>query len=375
MNVLHVVPSFYPASVYGGPVQAVHALTRTLARAGCGVRVLTTNANGRATLDVDTRRETLLEESVAVRYCARQLRSSASLPLLRWLASYVHWADVVHLTATYSFPTIPTLLACRLLGRPLVWSPRGGFLRWQGSRRERAKRAWEGVCRLVAPARLVLHATSPAEADACGRSLPAASCVVIPNGVDVPGEVRHAEPNGVLRLLYLGRLDPIKGLENLLSACRLLDESPAMPWTLTVAGGGEQAYVERLARLGDDLGRSRVSFVGEVDAAGKLRAFEAADVLLLPSYSESFGIVAAEALAHGVPVIASHGTPWRQLDAVGCGLWVANSPGALAEAIRRARTLPLRDMGQRGRGWMQERFSWELIAREMLDLYGALAQS
>jgi glycosyltransferase involved in cell wall biosynthesis len=375
MNVLHVVPSFYPASVYGGPVQAVHALTRALARAGCRVRVLTTDANGRAALDVDTRRETVLEDGVTVRYCARQLRASASLPLLRWLPSYVRWADVVHLAATYSFPTIPTLLACRLLGRPLVWSPRGGFLRWRGSRREPAKRAWETVCSLLAPRRLVLHATSPAEAEACARRLPRARCAVVPNGVDVPAHVGRVEPNGALRLLFLGRLDPIKGLENLLSACRLLDESPAVPWTLTVAGGGDEAYVARLARLGGDLGRSRVHFVGELDGAGKRRAFEAADVLLLPSHSESFGIVAAEALAHGVPVIASRGTPWRQLDAAGCGLWVDNSPPALAAAIRQARTLPLREMGQRGRGWMQERFGWDRIAREVLDLYRGLVQS
>lgn len=372
MNVLHVVPSFYPASIYGGPVHAVYALTRALARAGCRVRVLTTNANGREILQgVDTRRDVLLEDGVSVRYCARQARASASLPLLRWLGPNVRWADVVHLAATYSFPTIPTLLACLLLGRPVVWSPRGGLLRWQGSRRELTKTAWERMCRLVRPSRLVLHATSSNEAAACVRRFPGTPCAVIPNGVEAPDEVQHAAGNGALRLLYLGRVDPIKGLENLLSACRLLDDAPAMPWTLTVAGAGQPSYVERLTRLRSDLGLSRVSFVGELDALGKRRAFEAADVLVLPSHSESFGIVAAEALAHGVPVIAGRGTPWAQLDTVGCGLWVENSPASLAGAIRQARSMPLGDMGRRGRGWMRKEFGWDGIAHRMLELYRA----
>ena len=369
MKILHVVPSFHPATVYGGPVQAVYGLTRALARAGCDVRVLTTNTNGRHRLDVATDRDIRLEDGVSVRYCPRQARASVSLPLLGRLAAEVRAADVVHLAATYSFPTIPTLLACRRLGRPLVWSPRGGVLRWQRSRRAALKRVWEAACGAVAPSRLILHATSSEEADACARRFKTIRCVVIPNGVDVPADVLHVAGNGTLRLLYVGRLDPIKGVENLLSACRLLREAPALAVRLTVAGDGNRTYVERLATLRDGLGLSDVSFIGAVDAAAKRRAFEAADLLVLPSHSESFGIVAAEALAHGVPVIAGYGTPWSGLEANGCGLWTDNSPEALAAAIRRAQSMPLREMGQRGREWMREDFGWDGIAQHMLAVY------
>ena len=89
----------------------------------------------------------------------------------------------------------------------------------------------------------------------------------------------------------------------------------------------------------------------------------------MPSYTENFAIVVAEALAHGVPVIASTGTPWSRLGQMKCGLWVDNDPETLADAIRSISTMPLRDMGLIGREWMQSEFSWRSVAEQTLDLY------
>jgi glycosyltransferase involved in cell wall biosynthesis len=83
-------------------------------------------------------------------------------------------------------------------------------------------------------------------------------------------------------------------------------------------------------------------------------------------------MVVAEALAHGVPVIASRGTPWSGVEAHGCGLWVENDPASLVAAIERMSHMPLREMGERGRCWMEQEFTWETVARRMLQLYGKL---
>jgi len=174
-------------------------------------------------------------------------------------------------------------------------------------------------------------------------------------------------------MLYLGRLDPIKGIENLLVACRKIyrDEGPA--WFLTIAGSGEARYVASLKTLISELGiQQQVQMVGEVkrDSIGPL--FERADLVVVPSYSENFGMVVAEALAHGVPVIASKGTPWSDLEKRECGLWVDNSPESLAEAISRISHKALPEMGARGRAWMKGEFCWETIAAKMFDAYRAL---
>src|SRR5262249_36805132 len=161
LKVLHVTPSFHPAYVYGGTTRSVYDLCRNVLKAGCDVKVLTTDANGPgAVLEVYTDHETTLESGLVARYCRRIMDVSVSPTLLRLLPVYVRWADVVHLTAVYSFPTIPTLLTCKLLGKPVVWSPRGMFQRWEGSTKTTLKSIWNLACRVVSPKRLALHVTS-----------------------------------------------------------------------------------------------------------------------------------------------------------------------------------------------------------------------
>src|SRR5262249_2431113 len=101
--------------------------------------------------------------------------------------------------------------------------------------------------------------------------------------------------------------------------------------------------------------------------------FSRSDMLVVPSHSENFAMVIAEALAHAVPVIASRGTPWKRLADVGCGLWVENTPERLAEAIERMARGDRRHMGVTGQAWMAREFSWSGIARRMLDVYQAAA--
>jgi glycosyltransferase involved in cell wall biosynthesis len=120
-------------------------------------------------------------------------------------------------------------------------------------------------------------------------------------------------------------------------------------------------------RIGD-----AVSMLGEVEGEAKRLLFELSDVLVLPSHTECFGMVVTEALAHGVPVIASHGTPWNELEAEGCGLWVGNDPVSLAAAVRRLAQMPLEKMGDSGRRWMRDSYSWQRCASAMLDCYARL---
>lgn len=370
MKILYVSPSFAPAWRYGGPIRSVFRLCSELAQQGCQVRVLTTDANGPdAVLDVETRRE-VEGQGFRVRYCHRIAGHSVSPTLLRILPTYIRWADLIHLTAVYNFPTIPTLLICRLLGKPLVWSPRGALQRWAGSRRRHLKAIWEAICRTVAPKYLVFHATSEQEAVESQERFPRFRFFVIPNGVDIPSEVFYFPSNGVLRLLYLGRLDPKKGIENLLEACARLNQKAELPWTLTIAGGGNPSYISVLQAKVNALGlQGQVRMTGEVQDETKGALFAHADLVVVPSHTENFGLVVAEALAHGVPVIASRGTPWRRVEEVGCGLWVDNEPESLAQAVEQMSRMPLREMGERGREWMKREFAWPIIAKQMLCLY------
>jgi len=373
MKVLHVVPSFYPAFNYGGPITSVYELCAGVVRLGCEVRVLTTDANGLdAVLDVDKDAPITLPPGISVRYCPRIFRHSVSPALLRLVMPAIRWADLVHLTAVYNFPTLPALAACRWLEKPLVWSPRGALQRWQSSRRPGLKSAWESVCRRLAPGGVVLHVTSEQEAEESRTKFPGACVAVVPNGVELPPRFEHRDGSACFRLLFLGRLDPKKGIENLLTACQRLGHLER-PWSLTIAGAGDAAYRSSLEEQTRHLGlRERVIFAGEVRGQAKADLFAASDLAVFPSHTENFAMVVAEALAHGVPVIASKGTPWSGVEAHGCGFWVENNPATLAATIERMSTMPLLEMGVRGRQWMEQEFAWEIVAREMLELYGKL---
>jgi glycosyltransferase involved in cell wall biosynthesis len=374
LRVLHVTPFFAPAWVYGGLPESAYQFARHLAHAGTTVRVLTTDANGWGTrLDAPSMAAYAHRDGIEVQYCARVARQSASLELLGALAEQIRWADVVHLHAAYSFPTIPTLIAARLLKRPVIWTPHGALQRWSGSRRVGFKSLWEKVCVAVGSRELVFHLTSADEVAETRARFPHATIGLIPNGVEIP-QALCREPRGAkLRLGFVGRLDPKKGIENLLAACRIVKERKAADFSLAIAGSGSSEYEARLRREIDQLQLgNEVAMLGDIRGEKKKRMLERTDVVVAPSFTENFAIVVAEALAHGAAVIASTGTPWKEVERVGCGMWVANAPASLADAIIKIDSMPLAEMGERGRRWMAADFSWEKCASEMIALYRSI---
>ena len=131
--------------------------------------------------------------------------------------------------------------------------------------RRAAKFLWEEACRsLVLKDKFVLHATSADEAEQSSARFPGLRTVIVSNGVDVPGQIRRSESTGELRITYLGRLHPIKGIENLLDACKLL-EGDSQSWHLKIAGAGESDYRKFLgAKLAKLQPAGRIEFLGEV---------------------------------------------------------------------------------------------------------------
>jgi glycosyltransferase involved in cell wall biosynthesis len=373
MKILHVIPSFFPAHYYGGPVQSVYQLCRALASAGHQIRVLTTNASGpKSELYVMPGVEIELTQGLRAIYCKRHFREDMAPAMLTPLPGLLRWADVVHLTAVYSLPTIPALVGCKAMDKPLLWSPRGSLQHWEGSTKLVAKRIWNGFCRALLPRRVILHVTSEQEAEESLAHYPGVQAAMIPNGIEAPAVAEHKTGDGMLRIVFLGRLHAKKGIENLLEACAGLTHA-ALSWSLVIAGTGDPAYAATLRARIAALGIAQhVNMVGEIVGEGKRQLFESADLAVFPSYTENFGLVIAEALSYGVPVIASRGTPWSEVVSRGCGLWVDNDPQTLRESILQMSTMPLETMGRRGREWMLSEFDWQNVARRTTSIYERL---
>lgn len=367
MRILFVSPSFYPAFHYGGPIFINRAFCAAMAQQeNVQLEVLTTDSNGPGQrIDVETAHQDQAD-SYEIVYCRRLLPPDISPGLLLRLAGKIRRADVVHLNGVYSFTTIPTLVLCRLMKKPLAWSTMGGLQRWEGSTRQGMKAWWERICNLLCqPDRVLMHVTSEEEKTESLEKIPRASALVLRNGIDIPpldGPLRNYRGDTV-RLLYIGRLHPIKGIENLLAAMTMVKRNVH----LAICGEGEPAYEASLRALVAELKLDKVvRFHGRVDGELKEQHFRNADLCIAPSFKEAFCTVVLESLARAVPVIASHGIPWERVVEKGCGLWVSNEPQELAAAIDQAASMPLSEMGRRGRAWMEQDYSWSQVAAEMI---------
>ena len=200
--------------------------------------------------------------------------------------------------------------------------------------------------------------------------------VTVPNGVDVPEQPRHfASESGngernVRTALFLGRIYPIKGLPMLIEAwARVRPDG----WRLRIAGPDEAGHRKQVERAVSAAGLGDVvSFAGPIEPEMRTPAFFDADLFVLPTHSESFGMVVAEALAHSLPVLTTTAAPWSILQEQGCGWSVDPTVDAITEGLRQATRLDsraLRGMGKKGRALVVERFSWRSIADRMLCTY------
>ena len=168
----------------------------------------------------------------------------------------------------------------------------------------------------------------------------------------------------------MGRIHPVKGLMDLISAWSRVKP---VGWHVVIAGGCVDGY---LAELKEESRKLKVEddfeFVGRVEAEAKWEMYRSADLFVLPSHSENFGIVVAEALACGVPVIATRGTPWDDLVTHRCGWWTEVGSQRLAVALCEATNCDdatRHEMGLRGRKLVESKYSWANAAEQMLAVY------
>jgi glycosyltransferase involved in cell wall biosynthesis len=220
-----------------------------------------------------------------------------------------------------------------------------------------------------------LHATAEMEAQqlrALGFKNPIA---VIPNGIDLAQyPLKTAVPlEGKRTLLFLSRLHPKKGIELLIEAWATIAPALKQDWQVAIVGNGAPDYVQQLQDLISARGLQQdIALKPPLFGAEKIAAYHNAQLFVLPTYSENFGIVVAEALACGTPVITTQGTPWQDLETHGCGWWIPTEVTALKATLETALQLDasqLAGMGIKGRALMAQQYSMTAVAGKMLQVY------
>jgi len=378
LSVLHVVASINTNT--GGPARSVAGLAAALARKGVRARIATLDyaEHGR---QVETPGVEVI--SVPAGRVASRLRGYSRELEAAIATAAADGTHVVHGHGLWMAPGIYARRAAMMFGLPLVISPRGMLDSWalgrSSLRKGLAARAYER--KNLRSARL-FHATSEMEADAIrsyGSTQPIAA---VPNGVDLPGEQglaardvlesRFPELRGRRWLLFMSRIHAKKGLDLLLEAWRSV-HAVAAGWHLVIAGpdlDGSRPGLEREI-VAHGLSPS-TTLTGMLEGAEKQSALANAELFVLPTRSENFGIAIAEALAHGVPAVTTTAAPWSELAVQRCGWWVAPEAPAVEWALRDAIALQPDDrraMGRRGRNLVAGKYGWDAIGGQMADVY------
>ena len=282
--------------------------------------------------------------------------------------------DVVHVNCCWHPYFGYAVIWARRAGCRVVLSPHGMLEPWIMKRHYWTRKVPSLLLyqrRAVREAAL-LHATAEQEREHLLQLGWNQNVRVIANGIDVKQIGVKTDWRPSRRVLFLSRIHPKKGIEYLLEAFA------AMPsdYVLQIAGEGEEAYVGGLRRLSHDLGiEARVEWQGGVYGPRKWELLRQADLFVLPTHSENFGIVVAEALASGTPVITTQGTPWEVLQTERCGWWIEVGTEPLAHALQQfvaTSEAELRTMGLRGRRVVEERFATDAVVQQFVEMYRML---
>ncbi len=312
--------------------------------------------------------------------------------------------DIVHLHGLWNMGLHRCAVVCRRWGIKYVIAPRGMLEPWSLQQKWLKKRIarWLYQDRDLKYA-AALHATAESEAEQFRKLGFKNPIIVSPNGVNVPRESLVVSRKSLVgeakrRVLFVSRMHPKKGVMELVEAWGRLVISPESSvisrWVCelvyTVNGDFEREYEAKVKKHILELGMSyqdkdgtihsslspsslpNFIFTGALDDDRKWAAYTRADLFVLPTYSENFGIVVAEALWAGVPVITTKGTPWHELEERKCGWWIDTGVEPLVKALEVAMALSdveRRDMGERGRKLVEEKYTWDAVVKTMVKGY------
>lgn len=300
--------------------------------------------------------------------------------LKKYLASCSDIPDILHFHGVW----MPANLMISKFGRknhiPYVINPRGDTeitrINYNKLKKIKKEFAWKLYCKCIVDNAACIIATSEQERDSIRTFGSKAPVAIIPNGIELdafPKEVVHHHGEKKV-LLFLSRVNPIKGIEYLIDSWKLLPESLRKEWELHIAGNSDpKEYIYILEKKVNSLNiGDSIKFVGPITGEKKLRKYQDSNLFVLPTLNENFGNVVAEAMMCECPVITTKNAPWCCLNEDKCGWWIDLSVENLAKALIEGMSLSdeaRHELGKKARQTIINRYSAESVAKKTYRLY------
>lgn len=384
MRVLHVVASLAPR--HGGPTVAALGLVKALRFQGVDASILSSDDDVGDVLDVPLHKW-MVYEDVPVHFIPRVKAKQHMLVGFTfapgfgsWLRGHARNYDFIHIHTVFSFPANVAMRVARKLHVPYAVRPMGHFCHWSLEQRSLVKKVQLAlITRHNVNGAAFIHTTSRMEAAETAELGFASPCKVLPHGIDLPPTIVNARetlrvelglPLDRMLLIFMSRFHEKKGIELLLEACSNLS---AHTFNLILAGTGDERYVNSLKRrIADSKLDACVKWYGFATSERKWRLLQGGDIFVLPSRSENFGIAVLEALACGLPVIASDQVALGdEVAAESLGRLVPLDVKALTRALSQLMGATDERVSIRSRAikLVREQFSWPAVARQVVAAY------
>lgn len=365
MRIGHVIPSIDIQT--GGPARSSTHLIKSLIKCERSLRVdLFTFVSENPIINE------FQNSRLSLNFCNKN-KLGFSNDLKRYLMN--DSCDILHGHSIWGLSIHQMAVLARKLNKPYIISTRGMLEPWSLTqsffKKKLAMHLYQDKDIKYASC---IHATAQSEAEnirALGYYNPIA---VIPNGINLDEYPHYSkEIKTKKKALFLSRIHVKKGIENLIDAWTLLDNKITKNWHVEIIGNGELDYIISLRNKIKKVGlETSIKVLDPVFGDDKIKAYQSADLFVLPTYSENFGIVIAEALASSLPVITTKGAPWKELNTNNCGDWIEIGLQPLKESLSKMLTkseMELAQMGRNGRKLIEQNYSIDSVATSMYELY------
>lgn len=377
ISVVQSVNDLAPDS--GGPSRTVTSLSKGLIDLGVNTKLIT-NSNQKSNLNNNLSLKNLILYRSDISFFAPLKEKNLNL-LLGKIFKEMKNNLIFHDNGIW-LPSNNTICNFAIKNKvKLLISPHGMLEPWSLKYKKLKKSlAWNIYQKRNLRSADIIHACSEMEAENILKLNLKKPIAIIPNGIDQ--QIKNYIVNQVFyngekkdnyffkNLLYIGRIHPKKGLINLLLATKdlLIREN----WRLTIAGFPE---LNHDIILNDFVKKNNledyVKILDPVSGKDLFDLYQSATYFILPSFSENFGLVVAEALNFGIPVIATKGTPWEILEKTNSGWWVQPKVQEIKKAINNAIFLKESEyliMSENAKK-LSENYNWEDISKRFLNLY------
>jgi glycosyltransferase involved in cell wall biosynthesis len=392
MKILHVIPSV--STIRGGPSQAVLEMVWALRQQGVDAEIVTTNDAGDHLLDVPLAQLVdypinahISDRTVPVRFFPRFSPKLTAIREFAFSLGFTHWLwqniadyNCLHVHAIFSYTSTIAMKIARMRRVPYIVRPLGQLCHWSLAQSATKKQLYlDWIERANLKQAQVVHFTADSEWQEAQATLEIKNCLILPHGLNVPKIHQQAKseleqwlnlPVEQPIILFLSRLHPKKGLTSLINA---LGNLTASPFQFVIAGSGDASYEQQIHQeLKTANLIERTHLVGFVEGDRKQILLQGADLFVLPSHSENFGIAVLEAMAAGLPSLI---TPEVGLAAIvreqHLGWVVPQEVSAIAATIANFLAHPAqgRIMGARARTIVSTQFSWEQVAQRLIQQY------